>query len=159
MKRISPLYCWIMWFIAALFYALDYFQHTAPSVLIQPMAKSLNLNVFSIGNIMSIYFPIYAISQIPAGYIMDRLGSRVALPIASLLISIGIFITAGAQGYPEIYAGRALVAVGSAFAFIGALKVASVWLSPKVFPIAVGITNTIGVLGGIFGENTVELVY
>jgi MFS family permease len=148
----SLIFGWTMWFIVALFYALDYFQHTAPSVLIQPMAESLNLNVFSIGNIMSIYFPIYAISQIPAGYILDKLGYRLALPLASLIISLGIFVTAGADSYSLILTGRVLVAIGSAFAFIGALKVASIWLSEKTFPIAVGITNTIGVLGGIFGQ-------
>lgn len=48
--------------------------------------------------------------------------------------------------------GRALIAFGSAFAFIGALKTADLWLPKKVFPLAVGITNTLGVLGGILGQ-------
>lgn len=48
--------------------------------------------------------------------------------------------------------GRILIAIGSAVAFIGTLKVAADILPERVFPIAVGLTNTIGVLGGIFGQ-------
>ena len=142
---------WLMWLVAAIFYALDYFQHTAPSVLIQPIAQSLNANVTTIGNIMSIYFPIYAIAQLPAGYILDRYGLKFPLTVACLLVSIGLLAMQGSTVY-MIILGRGLIAFGSAFAFLGALKTASTWLPKSVFPIAVGLTNTIGVLGGLVGQ-------
>ena len=66
----------ILWLIAAIFYGLDYLQHTAPSVLILPISNSIGINFISIANIMNVYFPIYAISQIPAGYLIERYGLR-----------------------------------------------------------------------------------
>ncbi|MGV3278023.1 MFS transporter [Rickettsiales bacterium LUAb2] len=147
----STIIGWSMWFIAALFYALDYFQHTAPSVLIKPIADSLSVNIVHVGNIMSIYFPIYALSQIPAGYIIDRFGLKYSLTFACIITSIGLVIMTIPSDFMLIL-GRVLIAVGSAFAFIGALKTADYWLPKSVFPIAVGITNTIGVLGGILGQ-------
>lgn len=147
-NRILP---WIMWLIAAIFYALDYFQHTAPSVLIEPIASSLNTQVANIGNIMSIYFPIYAISQIPAGYFIDRFGIKLVLGSACLIVSLGLYIMQ-LPSESMIIIGRVLIAIGSSFAFLGALKTASLWLPTNVFPVAVGLINTIGVVGGMLGQ-------
>jgi MFS family permease len=151
-KRNMYLMGWSMWFLAALFYGLDYFQHTAPSVLLKPISESLGINIIHIGDIMSIYFPIYAISQLPAGFLLDKFGPRLVLSIACMIVSIGLIFMAIAHGDFNLILGRSLIAVGSAFAFLGTLKVAADWLSSAVFPIAVGLTNSIGVLGGMFGQ-------
>ena len=142
---------WTMWLLAALFYALDYFQHTAPSVLILPIAHSLQTPMTTIGNIMSLYFPVYAISQIPAGILLDRYGLKHTLTAACCIVSIGLYCSTHLS-LNLLLLGRILVAIGSAFAFLGAIKAASLWLSRKIFPIAVGLTNTIGVIGGLLGQ-------
>ncbi len=140
-----------LWLITACFYALDYFQHTAPSVLIVPISHSLQVDVVVIGNIMSIYFPIYAVMQIPAGYLLDNYPLRYVLSIACFIVSLGLILMI----YPIIYTliiGRVLVAIGSAFAFLGALKAASLFLKAEVFPLAIGLVNSIGVAGALFGQ-------
>jgi MFS family permease len=48
--------------------------------------------------------------------------------------------------------GRILIAIGSSCAFLGALKTAATWLPMSWFPVAVGLTNTLGVAGGILGQ-------
>ncbi len=142
---------WCMWLIAALFYALDYFQHTAPSVLIEPIANTLNTSFVTIANIMGIYFPLYALSQLPAGFCLDRYGVRITITVSCLIVSIGLLLSA----MPSLFClilGRVFIAIGSAAAFLGALKTASAWLPENLFPIAVGLTNTIGVAGGLLGQ-------
>lgn len=143
---------WSIWSLAAIFYALDYFQHTAPSVLIEPISSSIGLPVERISYIMSIYFPIYAISQIPAGILLDKLGSRIMLSISCLIMSIGILMFVMDPIIETMLIGRILIAIGSAVAFIGCLKVAADVLPENMFAIAVGVANTIGVVGGIFGQ-------
>ena len=143
---------WVMWLLAALFYSLDYFQHTAPSVLLEPISLGLGISIIHVGDIMGIYFPIYAISQIPAGMILDRFGYRKVLSIACGIVSLGLVSIAISSDTSLLITGRVLIAIGSAFAFLGALNVASDWLTPTLFPIAVGLTNTLGVMGGMFGQ-------
>lgn len=143
---------WGIWFIAALFYALDYFQHTSPSVLLKPIADAMDIGIDKIVTVMAIYFPIYAISQIPAGVLLDKYGCRWTLSIACMLMSLGILAFVVEPSLLMMTIGRILIAIGSAFAFLGALKVASDALPKTIFPIAVGLTNTIGVMGGIFGQ-------
>lgn len=148
--NLKSVYSWWLWFLAAIFYALDYFQHTAPSVLIAPIAQTAHITVYDVGSIMSIYFPVYALSQLPAGYLLDRFAPRFVLALASLVVSIGLYFMA-LPTEAFLIVGRLLIAVGSAFAYLGALKVASIALDQSFFALAVGLTNTIGVLGGILG--------
>lgn len=143
---------WVVWSIAAIFYGLDYFQHTAPSVLIKPISQGMDVGVEDIAYIMSIYFPVYAISQIPAGILLDKFGSKIMLSISCLVMSLGILFFIYDPTLNTMFVGRVLIAIGSAVAFIGTLKVAADVLPENLFPIAVGFTNTIGVLGGIFGQ-------
>ncbi|MGQ4005230.1 MFS transporter [Francisellaceae bacterium CB300] len=150
--RYSLFIGWIIWSIAAIFYGLDYFQHTAPSVLIKPISQGMGVGVEDIAYIMSIYFPIYAISQIPAGMLLDKFGSKIMLSISCLVMSLGILFFIYNPTLNTMFIGRVLIAIGSAVAFIGTLKVAADVLPENLFPIAVGFTNTIGVLGGIFGQ-------
>ncbi len=140
-----------LWIIAAIFYGLDYLQHTAPSVLILPISKSLGINFVSVANTMNIYFPVYAISQIPAGYLIERYDLRKTLSIACLIVSIGLFIMS-ISSLDSILFGRILIAMGSAFAFIGGLKAAAIYLPNKIFPLMVGLLQSIGVIGGLIGE-------
>lgn len=148
---------WSIWSIAAIFYGLDYFQHTAPSVLIKPIASDMGVGIEDIAYIMSIYFPIYAISQVPAGILLDKYGSKAMLSVSCLIMSLGILLFVYNPSLYTMFIGRILIAIGSAVAFVGTLKVAADVLPERFFPIAVGLTNTIGVLGGIFGQ--VLLVY
>ncbi|MFZ9036188.1 MAG: MFS transporter [Francisellaceae bacterium] len=155
-KNHKVILAWFVWFLAALFYALDYFQHTAPSVLLKPIALSMDIGINQVASAMAIYFPVYAISQMPAGMLLDRYGCKWTLSLSCLIMSAGILAFALEHSMVMLWSGRILVAIGSAFAFLGALKVASDVLPKKAFPIAVGLTNTIGVCGGIFGQVLLE---
>ncbi len=154
---------WAMWFIAALFYALDYFLHTAPGQLLLPMSKSIlgsssHTNKVVIGNILSIYFPIYAVCQIPAGYCLDKYGIKKPLFFACGLVSIGLLICTH-PSIKALYIGRTLTAIGSSFAFLGALKAASMWLPTNKMGLAVGLTNSAGtILGAILGLPILNLL-
>ena len=46
-----------------------------------------------------------------------------------------------------------MVGFGSAFAFVGVLKVASTWLPPKRFGMIAGLATTLGMIGAMFGDN------
>ncbi len=139
-----------MWLIVAIFYGLDYLQHTMPSVLILPISKSIGVDYVTVTNIINVYFPIYALSQIPAGYIIDRLGLRLALFGASITLSLGL-LCMGMPSTSYIFIGRVLIAIGSAFAWNAGLKAADMYLPKSFFPFMTGLLNSIGVITGIGG--------
>jgi MFS family permease len=48
--------------------------------------------------------------------------------------------------------GRLLIGFGSAFAFVGVLKLATIWLSGKRLALISGTTMAVGMMGGVIGD-------
>lgn len=150
-RRATSISGYSLWLVVAIFYALDYMQHTMPGVLILPLSESLHVGFVQIDNVLNIYFPIYALCQLPAGYLIDRWGLGKSLSGASVVLSLGLLL----MSVPSLWAlffGRVLIAAGSAFAFVGGLKAASVYLPASFFAVSVGILQALGVLGGLTGQ-------
>lgn len=145
-------YAWVVWFIAALFYAVEFFQRVAPGVIAKPLLTYFHLHAETLGLIISLYYYAYAIAQIPVGIILDRFGSRIPLTLAAFSVSIGTLLFATTPSIYLLSIARIIIGIGSAFAFVGCLKVASDWFPKKRFSLIVGLTNTLGVIGALFGE-------
>lgn len=89
--------------------------------------------------------------QLPVDVLMDRYSPRHLLVYASLICVIGTYLfTSLNLGCAQ--AGRFLVGFGSAFAFVGVLKLAIIWLLPQRFALVAACTTTLGMLGGMFGD-------
>ncbi len=145
-------YAWLIWFVASLFYGLEYFQRVSPSVMAEPLMATFHINAETLGFIISFYFYAYACAQIPVGILLDKYGARILLTLSCLIISLGTLIFALAKLLVLLAIARLLIGFGSAFAFTGVLKLAGNWYSSRQFPLMVGLTNTLGVLGAIFGQ-------
>lgn len=137
----------LMWLIAAIFYGIVYLQHAIPSVLIKPVADSVGIDYVDVATIMSVFFPVYALSQIPAGYLIDRYNLKLTIASGCFIAGLGSLLMLVASPIAILF-GRIIIAVGSAFAFVGTLKTVSMWFPKKYFPFFVGLTQTFGALGG-----------
>jgi MFS family permease len=151
-------YGWVVWFVAALFYAIEFFQRVAPSVLAEPISQAFNISPITLGFIISSYFYVYGLAQIPVGLMLDRYQARWMLGGAAFVVSLGTLLFASVHHIWALVIGRILIGLGSAFGFIGCLKLAREWFSNSMFALIVGLTNTIGVLGGLFGQEPLALL-
>lgn len=143
---------WLIWFVAALFYGVEFFQRVAPSVISQNIVSTFHITETSLGMIISLYYYAYAIAQIPVGLTLDRFGTKMPLAIAAFAVSLGTLLFAHTDNLLVLSIARIIVGIGSAFAFVGCLKLAKDWFTGAQFALIVGLTNTIGVLGALFGE-------
>ncbi len=148
-------YGWFLCGLAALFYCYEYLLRIAPSVMSTELMQYYALNATAFGNLFAVYYYIYTPMQIPVGLMLDRYGARFLLTLATLICSIGTFVFACSHDLFVAQIGRLMVGFGSAFAFVGVLKVASVWLPPSRFGMIAGLTTTLGMLGGMFGANAI----
>lgn len=151
-KAQTQLGAWMIWLMAAIFYAYELFQRVMPSVITQALMQNFQINATTLGSIISLYFYAYAFAQLVAGILIDRIGGRVCLSASCMLVAISTFFFAQSQSVYILALARIGVGVGSAFAFVGCLKLASVWFPKKRFALLVGLTNTLGILGGLFSE-------
>ncbi len=139
------------WFVAVLFYCVEWLHRVAPTLLVSPMMLHYHLSAPMIAGIFSIYYWVYAFMQLPAGVLLDRYGPRVMLTMAAFLLTLGTLSYLASHAILGLCLARVLVGIGSAFGFIGCLKVAKVAVNQRAFPVLVSLTSSIGMLGALAG--------
>ncbi|OGV26011.1 MAG: hypothetical protein A3F18_02120 [Legionellales bacterium RIFCSPHIGHO2_12_FULL_37_14] len=135
---------WLICFAGMLFYCFNYFLRSSPSFMQSNLIEALHLTATQFGTMISFYYFAYTPMQIPAGMIYDKFGVRFVLFSASLVAVIGLSFFCVAESFLVACLGRFLIGLGSAFAYIGVLKLASIWLPPTRFALAAGMTTAIG---------------
>lgn len=151
MAKKETLFAWGVCGLGALFYCYEYFLRVTPSVMMQELMTSFNITAAAVSNLAAFYYYAYTPMQLPVGVLMDRYGPRLLLTLACLACVLGTYFFASSHlGVAQT--GRFLVGFGSAFAFVGVLKLATLWLPPHRFAMVAGITTSLGMLGGCFGD-------
>lgn len=149
--KINPSKAWLIWFVAGLFYLYEFIHRVIISVMIPELSSSFHFSVAMSGILAACYFYAYGLAQIPVGLIIDRFGTRWALSLACLLIALSSFVFAGTENIAVAILSRICIGFGSAFAFVGCLKLGAVWFPARKFSFIVGLTNLLGVSGAIIG--------
>lgn len=142
---------WLVWGCAALFYGFQFVLRVSPSVIAHDLMESLTLDACMLGTLTSFYYYGYSTMQIPSGIILDRLGPRRPLVLACLMCTVGSGIFGYAESLPLLSFGRTLMGVGSAFAFLSCVKLASLYFEARILSIIVGLTMTVGTIGATAG--------
>jgi MFS family permease len=139
------------WVMALLFYVLEYSTRSAPGVMIPQLEQGFGTNGVGIGSILGSYYYTYSITSLVAGLTLDRFGAKYVVPTGSCILGIGclLFIFGSSE---TAYVARLLQGAGSAFAFTGAVYLASRGFSSNSLATAIGVTQSLGMLGGSAGQ-------
>jgi len=143
------------WFIVScgmLFYCFNYFLRVSPSVMQNDLTHAFHINAYEFGALAAFYYYAYTPMQIPAGILYDKFGVRVVLCSACLLAALGLGVFVSANDFWVAATGRFMIGLGSAFAYIGTLKLASIWLPPNRFATIAGITTAVGMISGAMAQ-------
>lgn len=133
--------------LVALYYYYEYWLRVAPSVMSAELKAFFDISDPVLGHLSACYYYAYVVMQIPVGIILDRYGVRKVISVACGLCVLGTFLFARTDSFGVAQIGRFLMGFGSAFAYVGVLKVANVWFPQKYFGLAAGITTTLGMMG------------
>jgi MFS family permease len=141
----------VAWAMALLFYVLEYSTRSAPGVMIPQLEQAFGRNGVGVSSILGTYYYTYSITSLVAGLALDRFGAKYVVPTGASILGLGclLFII----GSPDsAYVARLLQGAGSAFAFTGAVYLASRGFSSNSLATAIGVTQSLGMLGGSAGE-------
>ena len=141
----------IAWLIGLIFYFLEYLVRSAPAVMTADMRDAFHVNSIQLSGIIGSYYYTYSIASLVAGLSLDRLGAKYPVPAGVGILGLGCLLFAGSNtSTAEI--GRLLQGAGSAFAFTGAVYLASRGFSDRALATAVGVTQCVGMFGGWVGQ-------
>src|SRR5436190_23081829 len=117
-SSLRSVYPWLIVCCGMLFYCLNYFLRSSPSVLQNELSQTFHLSAYQFGILAACYSFAYVPMQVPAGMIYDKFGVRFVLSFASLAAVAGLSIFILADSYHLALAGRLLIGLGCAFAYI-----------------------------------------
>lgn len=140
---------WVICLIATLNYSYDFFIRAAPGVMGDDLIRDFGISHTQLGMLSSAYFISYTIMQIPAGVLLDKYNRKVVISIATAFCVLGNYLFSATNDYEIAYIGRIFMGIGSAFGFIGAAKMAAMWLPERLFSTFIGFATVVGILGGL----------
>jgi predicted MFS family arabinose efflux permease len=112
----------LIFFCFASGYFLSFALRQINAVLAQPIMAEFGFTNAQLGSLSSAYFISFALMQLPLGLWLDKYGSRRTHSLILLFAAAGCVLYATAQGYLQLWIGRALIGVGVSGALMAALR-------------------------------------
>lgn len=141
----------VVWSISACFALLQFAMQLSSSSLINSLMVSFHLGAFGGALLLSSYYYMYALFQVPAGILIDRYGPRRLLTISAIVCVLASYLFASAHNVWIAFIGRIVLGGSFAFAFVGSLALISRWFPARLFSLIVSIAETMGMLGSALG--------
>src|ERR1700677_3307659 len=99
-------------------------MRSSPAVMIPQLAKSFGVSTLGVSDILGTYYYTYSTAMPCAGVLLHRLGAKYVVSGGMAIRGVGcLFFIVPQEGTG--YLGRLLQGAGSAFAFTGAVYLAS----------------------------------
>jgi MFS family permease len=141
----------VAWFLCLLFYFMQYAVRSAPSVMLPELTTAFGLSTLGVSSLLGLYYYTYSTFSIVSGAALDRWGAKYTIPIGVFALAVGIVMFGmGAAWAANV--GRLLQGAGAAFAFVGAVYLATHGFPARYLATAIGFTQCIGMLGGSAGQ-------
>lgn len=150
------IYAWFVCSLAAFFYCYEYLLRIEPSVMVTPLMHHYHITAAGLGFLVAMYYWAYTPLQAVVGLLTDYFGPKRALTIAIGFCALGSLLFAATGSVYVAAAGRLLIGAGSAFAFVGILKLAAMWLPRNRFALFAGLSTALGMLGAMIGDVAVS---
>lgn len=123
---------------------VNYLDRSTLAIGNTTIAEEFDLSATQMGLLLSAFSWPYAIANLPAGYLVDKLGAKKMFAFASGAWSVVGMVTAAANSFGVLYALRVALGVAESPFFTAGLKVNERWFSAKerAFPIAMVNTGS-----------------
>ena len=150
--QVNSIMPWLVWGLGCLFYFYECLLQVSPSVMSSELMRDFSVTSQTLGILSGIYFYSYAAMQLPGGVLLDYFGPHRLLTIATSICAVSTIAFGLTDNFLMACIARLMIGFGSAFAAVGAMKLAVNWFPAERFALLTGMMVTIGMLGAIGGE-------
>jgi MFS family permease len=143
---------YLMWFLSVVVLLFQFVLQFSSIFMAEPISLSFSLSATKAGFMISSYYYIYCILQIPAGFLTDHYGPRYFLMLGLLICASGCFIFAKSTVFLYAEFGRLIMGGGLAFAFVSVAYVTGKYLPKRIFSFMIGLAESLALVGTIASE-------
>jgi MFS family permease len=159
-RAVSPFSALAVGIVATLgtLYIVSQFLRNSVGVIAPNLAAEVGLSPIEIGLLSSIYFFVFAATQLPLGVALDRFG-----PKRCMLVSIAITVAGSAafglaQSASGLVWSRALLGFGTSCFLMAPVALYARWFAPEQFSTFTGIHLGVGTLGALLATAPLAFV-
>lgn len=149
---------WFIFLVGAANFFFSQLYRTTNAVLAPYLVRDLTLDSESLGFLSAVFFYSFAFMQIPILLMIDKVGPRRLMTWFGVVGVVGALTFGLAETVRMAIWGRILMGIGMSCAFIGSLKLLSVWFSPLTFATVSGLLTSIGTLGNIVSTSPLAVM-
>jgi sugar phosphate permease len=133
------------WYLVALLVlggVVNYLDRSNLSIANTTIADEFSLSSTQMGLLLAAFSWPYAVANLPAGYLVDKLGPKRMYAWAAALWSLVSMVSATASSFGLLYAARVALGVAESPFFTASLKVNERWFAKNERALPVSIVNT-----------------
>ena len=143
---------WIVCFAASLFFFYEFIQGNMFASIADNIMHDFGIQVDKMAYLSSIYYVSNVVFLFIAGIMLDRLSTKKTMIFAMLLCVLSTFLLAHTQSFYMALFCRFVTGIGSAFCFLGPIRIASRWFPPSRMAMVTGSIVTIAMTGGMLAQ-------
>lgn len=143
---------WVVCFSASLFFFYEFIQGNMFASIADNIMQDFHVQADKMAYLSSIYYVSNVIFLFVAGFVLDHFSSKKTILFAMLLCVLSTFILAQAQSFYLALFCRFVTGIGSAFCFLGPIRLASRWFPPQSMALVTGVIVTIAMTGGMLAQ-------
>ncbi|MBI5472847.1 MAG: MFS transporter [Ignavibacteriae bacterium] len=147
----------VMIFVSFLTFG-SYFAYDSIGAIAPTLIKELGLDREFIGQTYTLYSVAAILSVFIGGLLIDKIGTRKASLLFTLLVTVGAAIVAIAPSTFVLYVGRFIFGWGSESLVVAQSAIFSRWFKGKELAFSFGVGLTLSRLGTLFSFNTEALI-
>lgn len=142
-------YSWFVAILVAMTYAVSFLARNVWTTAIPIAHQSLGITMAAAGGLMTAFYIGYVISNFITGFMVDKIGPRLTLGLATLLTGIFTMLIPLAPNYAVIFLLRIAAGFTSGPLFAGVTKYQISWFSPATRATAMGLMMSGVSLGSV----------
>jgi sugar phosphate permease len=140
---------WLLIWLCFLANAIGYIDRANLAIAAHRIGVELSIGPAEMGLILSAFFWTYAFMQMPAGWVVDRIGVRISLTVAVVWWSIFTMATGAARTVLQFFGARLMLGLGESATMPSFTKTAFNWFPRSERGTACGIFNSGSVTGNV----------
>ena len=149
---------WLIFTISSSLFFLSQFYRVSNAVIAPQLLNDLLIDTRGLGLLSASFFYAFALTQIPIGLLLDKIGPRSMMTALSAMGIFGAVIFSWADSMTLGVAGRVLLGVGMACNLMGTYKLLTLWFSPKAFATLAGIVVALGTAGNMLATTPLVIL-
>ena len=141
----------VIWLIGVSFVLFQFFLQLSSGMVIGAIMHDMSFSALKAGILSSALYIVYTALQIPVGVLFDNKNTKKLLAINAFICGLGCLLFARSHTFAGLFFSRALIGMGSAFAFIGLSHLLRQHFPLKQFGFLIGVSETVGFIGTVIG--------